>query len=187
MFSLRPCRPTLPNQIDGLPDHFYPSPIERQVAPSEHREKIDTYFDNIPATVRHGGNQAFYSPSSDHIQMPSPGAFQTYEDYASTRAHETVHWTGAKHRLNRTFGKRFADDDYRLEELCAEMGSHQVSRYLGLPSFVHDREADYIGSWIKGLKNEKTAILSAASKACQAFEYLQAFQSQGDGSLPIAA
>lgn len=67
------------------------------------------------------------------------------------------------------------------------MGSHQVSRYLGLPSFVHDREADYIGSWIKGLKNEKTAILSAASKACQAFEYLQAFQSQGDASLPIAA
>lgn len=76
------------SQIEGLPDHFYAKPIERPIPPSEHREKIDAYFSKVPAIIRHGGDRAYYSPSSDHVQMPNPEAFKTYEDYASTLAHE---------------------------------------------------------------------------------------------------
>jgi antirestriction protein ArdC len=101
--------------------------------------------------------------------------------------HELTHWTGGKTRLNRTFGKRFGDTDYQFEELAAEMGSHQVTRYLGLPDFIHDREASYIASWIKGLRNEKHAILAAAAKAFEAFTYLQTFQQTDSEQLPIAA
>lgn len=176
------------SQIDGLPDRFYPKPIAETVHPSEHREKIDAYFGNIPAIVRHGGDRAYFSISTDHVQMPHASAFNTYEDYASTLSHELTHWTGGKTRLDRTFGKRFADPKYQFEELVAEMGSHQVTRRLGLPDFIHDREASYIASWIRGLKDEKTAILAAAAKAYQAFEYLEAFQnSSATDSLPIAA
>ena len=36
--------------------------------------------------------------------------------------HELVHWTGADHRLARTFGKRFGDEAYAMEELVALSG-----------------------------------------------------------------
>lgn len=176
------------SQIDGLPDHYYARPLESAIPKSEHRAKIDAYFANIPATIKHGGDQAFYSPTWDHIQMPPPAAFHTYEDYSSTLAHELTHWTGGETRLNRTFGRRMQDPKYQFEELVAEMGSHQISRYLGLPDFVHDKEASYIASWIKGMTDEKTAILAAAAKAFEAFEYLHAFQSAANPiELPIAA
>lgn len=176
------------DQIDGLPDHFYARPEARPVPESEHRAAIDAYFANIPAMVRHGGDKAYFSPSTDAIQMPHPSAFKTYEDYASTLAHEMTHWTGGKSRLNRTFGKRFGDHNYLMEELCAEIGSSQISRSLGLPQFIHDNEAAYIASWVRGLKEHKTAILSAAAKACEAFEYLSSFQTEANRTdLPIAA
>ena len=37
--------------------------------------------------------------------------------------HEVVHWGGAAHRLNRTFGKRFGDDAYCHGGICAEIGA----------------------------------------------------------------
>ena len=70
------------------------------------------------------GNQAFsatptffFSPTFDYIQMPSPSAFRSMDHYASTRLHETVHWSGHASRLGRTFGKRFGDKAYAFEEL----------------------------------------------------------------------
>ena len=32
------------------------------------------------------------------------------------------HWTGASNRLDRTFGKRFGDDAYAMEEMVALSG-----------------------------------------------------------------
>jgi uncharacterized phage-associated protein len=37
----------------------------------------DEFFQGIRVTVRHGGNRAFYSPGSVHIQMP---VFQAFDD-----------------------------------------------------------------------------------------------------------
>ena len=41
----------------------------------------------------------------------------------ATLVHELTHWTGAKHRLDREFGKRFGDQAYAAEELVAEIGA----------------------------------------------------------------
>ncbi len=92
MFSLRPCRPTLLDQIDGLPAYYYPvpAPPEPRIE-SRHRAAIDAFFGGLPATVRHGGDQAFYSPIGDYIQLPQRGAFRSDDHYASTLAHEYVH------------------------------------------------------------------------------------------------
>ncbi|PZR47204.1 MAG: hypothetical protein DI537_59715 [Stutzerimonas stutzeri] len=37
-------------------------------------------------------------------------------------AHEHAHWTGHQSRLDRTFGKKFGDKAYALEELVALSG-----------------------------------------------------------------
>ena len=40
------------------------------------------------------------------------------ESYMTVLAHELGHSTGAKHRLNRDFGKRFGDAAYRRRNRC---------------------------------------------------------------------
>src|SRR5438034_10600232 len=43
------------------------------------------------ATIRHGGDSAYYSPRLDIIQMPQPEAFRDAESYSATKAHELTH------------------------------------------------------------------------------------------------
>jgi hypothetical protein len=164
------------DQIDGLPAYFYaPPPIETPISPSERQAAIDAFVDPIPADVRHGGNEAFFSPTFDYIQMPSPSAFRSMDHYASTRLHETVHWSGHASRLGRKFGKRFGDKAYAFEELVAEIGAGLACAEIGLPNELHDNHASYVAHWLGILRADKTAIIHAASKAEQAYNYLRAF------------
>src|SRR5271156_6075478 len=41
----------------------------------ERIERAEAFFQGIGATVRHGGNRAYFAPDSDHIQMPPFQAF----------------------------------------------------------------------------------------------------------------
>uniref|UniRef100_UPI000A40BAF7 zincin-like metallopeptidase domain-containing protein n=1 Tax=Sphingopyxis terrae TaxID=33052 RepID=UPI000A40BAF7 len=57
----------------------------------------------------------------------------------------------------------------------AEIGSGLVCAHLGLPNELHDNHASYVAHWLGILRADKTAIIHAASKAEQAFNYLRAF------------
>jgi antirestriction protein ArdC len=70
-------------------------------------EDAEAFLGAIGATVRHGGDQAFYPPASDAITLPTFEQFETHEHYYGTSLHEHVHCTGARHRLAPEFGKRF--------------------------------------------------------------------------------
>jgi antirestriction protein ArdC len=56
------------------------------------------------------------------------------QNWYATLLHELVHWSGAEHRLARTFGKRFGDEAYAMEELVAELGAAFLCADLGLSS-----------------------------------------------------
>lgn len=176
------------DEIVGLPDYYYP----REVAPtplliSERQDRIDAFFAGIPAKVRHGGDRAFFHPTFDYIQMPHTGSFKSGDAYASVRAHETVHWAGHASRLDRTFGKRFGDNAYCVEELVAELGSAMICGDLGLPTELHDSHASYLANWLGVLRADKTAIFLAATKAEQAFSYLRAFSTEAAAETRLAA
>lgn len=165
------------DQIDGLAPYFYEIPSdENALAPSEHQAAIDTFFAGIPAQVRHGGDRAYFSPTFDYVQMPRPGTFETMDHYASTRLHETVHWTGHTDRLARAFGRRFGDNAYAFEELVAEIGAGLGCAELGLPSELHENHASYVAHWLSILRADKTAIIHAAAKAEQAMAFLRSFR-----------
>lgn len=173
------------DQIDALPAYFYaPEEPEVPVEPSTRQAAIDAFFDAIPADVRHGGNQAYFTPTFDHIQMPSRTSFRSMDLYASTRCHETVHWSGHPDRLARTFGKRFGDKAYAFEELVAEIGAGLCCADLGLPNLLHDSHASYVGHWLGILRGDKTAIIHAAAKAEQAFTYLKSFSDAASDAAP---
>lgn len=138
------------DQIDDLPDRYRASQmLTTPVTPSTRQAAIDAFFAAIPSTVREYGDHAYYDRISDRIQLPPRTSFVSPDLFASTKAHEHVHWTGHPDRLARTFGKRFGDDDYAREELCAEIGSGLICADLGLPNEVHDSHANYVAHWLK--------------------------------------
>ena len=78
------------DQIDGLPEHYYHRP-EIAPDPVARIEKADRFFRNTGAVIRHGGNQAFYAPGPDLIQMPPFETFKDAASYYATLSHEATH------------------------------------------------------------------------------------------------
>jgi antirestriction protein ArdC len=148
-------------------DNYSPK-SEPEVPMLERIQLADACFQSIGAGVRHGGNQAYYSPTSDHIQMPPFQAFAENVSYYSTLAHEHTHWTAKSKCCDRQLGKGFGDSAYAAEEL----GAAFVCAHLGLSTEPRADHAQYINSLLKVLKADKRAIFTAASKAQQAADYL---------------
>lgn len=170
------------DQIDGLPARFYPEPAlvpVSDVPDPAHIADVEAFFAAIPAEVRHGGDRAYFHPGADYIQLPPVESFISFDAMASTRCHETAHWSGHKSRLDRTFGERFGDKAYCLEELTAELASAMLGSELNLPVTLLDNHANYIASWISALKSDSRVILTVASKAEEAANYLLGLAGRG--------
>jgi antirestriction protein ArdC len=158
-------------QVDG----FTP-PIAPALPHAERIAHADEFYRNTGAVIRHGGARAFYRPGTDEIHMPEFQAFKSPEGYYSTLGHEATHWSGAPHRLGRKIANRFGSEDYAYEELIAELSAAYQMAALGLSNEPRQEHAAYIQSWLKGLKNDKRFIFSAASQAQQAADYLHELQ-----------
>jgi antirestriction protein ArdC len=161
------------DQVDNLPPRFHVSP-EPAASPvdNDRLAEMTRFFEKIPAITNHGGAQAYYSPAGDFIQLPPPEAFVDADRYGATRAHECCHWTGASHRLDRDFGKRFGDEKYAAEELVAELASAILGSEIGRPVDHLDDHASYIASWLSILKADPKALLTIAAKADEAATFL---------------
>lgn len=70
-------------------------------------------------------------PSRDEICLPNRERFTSEVNYYATALHELAYWTGIESRLNRTFGKRFGDDAYAMEELVAGLSAAFSMGFLG--------------------------------------------------------
>jgi antirestriction protein ArdC len=165
-------------QIDGLPDKYYSKPATR-LEPVPRIESAERYFQATGATIRTGGDRAYYAIGSDHIQMPPFEAFGDPESYYATLAHESTHWTRHRSRLDRSFEqKRFGDAGYAMEELVAELGAAFLCASLDLTPELRDDHASYLDHWLTVLKADKRAIFTAASYAQRAADFLHGLQPQ---------
>ncbi|MGK2952405.1 MAG: zincin-like metallopeptidase domain-containing protein [Thiobacillus sp.] len=79
------------DQIEGLPAHFYAKAAPR-LNPDQRLAHAESFFAALGAEIRHGGNRAFYCPSTDHVQMPDFVSFKSAESYYATLAHECTHY-----------------------------------------------------------------------------------------------
>ena len=77
-------------QIESLPEHFYTKP-EPIIDGEQRIDHAEEFFAATRADIRHGGNRAFYSGGSDHVQMPYFESFRSPEAYYATLAHELTH------------------------------------------------------------------------------------------------
>lgn len=159
-------------QCKDLPADLYigadPLP-ERELIP-----RAEALIAATGADFRIGGPKAFYAPGEDFIQVPPQQAFGDQVNYYRTSLHELSHWTGHTSRLDRNIKNAFGSKDYAREELVAEMSAAFTCARLGIQPTV--RHADYIGSWLEVLREDKRAIFKAASMATKAADYLLAFE-----------
>ena len=169
-------------QIDGLPDQYHDRPMPH-LNPVERIEAAERFFRNTGAIIRHGGNQAFYAPGADFIQMPQLQAFKDAASYYGTLSHESTHWTSPKHRVGRDLSRYSKDRSERArEELIAELGSCFLCADLGISPELEPRpdHAAYLQSWMAVLADDKRAIFQAAAHAQRAVAFLHGFQNVGD-------
>jgi len=98
-------------QCEGLP-----ADLTATLAPVSHRFPIESAELLIQATgaqFQRGGEQAYYHTGGDYIRVPEQDSFFEPINFYRTALHELTHWTGAKHRLDRDYSKRFGDEAYR--------------------------------------------------------------------------
>ena len=154
------------DQVDGLPKIENHEPTE-SFDPDLKAEKI---IERSGATIRHQGFQAFYTPKSDLIYLPSKTSFRDAGGYYSTALHELCHWTGHASRQDRNMKGRFGDSEYAMEELVAELGSAFLAAHCRIDGQL--QHTNYIDSWLKALHKDKRAIFIAAGQAQKAADYL---------------
>ena len=166
-------------QISGIP------PLSQSLNDSKREQKwsnverAEFIAEASKAKIIHGGNQAYYSPGTDHVQMPNKDQFNNASAYYGTLLHELGHWTGDKSRLDRDMSGRFGSVQYAKEELIAEIASYMVRGQLGLEKGL-DQTAAYAKSWIQVLKNDPYEIFRASASAQKINDYLLDFELKRD-------
>ncbi|MGH7085660.1 MAG: ArdC family protein, partial [Acetobacteraceae bacterium] len=120
-------------QCENLPAHYTLKSEAPALSITQRLEAADRFFAATGATIRHGGDRAYYAEGPDIVQMPPFETFRDAESYAATLAHELTHWTKHETRLARDLGRtRFGDEGYAREELVAELGAAFLSADLGI-------------------------------------------------------
>ncbi|NQV93878.1 MAG: DUF1738 domain-containing protein [Sphingomonadales bacterium] len=163
-------------QVDGYDFPAEPEPSKNLVT---RIASADALIARTGAIINEHGERAYFNPTTDEITMPDRHRFfdtdsgTATEHYHSVLLHELTHWSGAKHRLDRTFGKRFGDLAYSIEELTAELGAAFLCADLGISASPRKDHACYINNWLTAMKADTKAVFAAASAASKAAEYLK--------------
>lgn len=150
---------------------------EEELSVIEQAELIVKNFMNCPDLV-HKSGEAFYHPMFDRVVVPPMNDYKMAEEYYSTLYHELVHSTAHTSRLNRKLGVKFGDHAYSKEELIAEIGAAMLCGVAGIEQQTIENSAAYISHWLKVLKNDKTLIVTAASAAQKASDYILGVQAK---------
>ena len=155
------------DQVDGDVDAAEACSLMPSLLPA-----ADSFFASLDLQIVHGGDRSFYDLKADRIRLPHVDQFQSAEAYAAVLAHEVVHWSGAGNRLNRQLSVRFGTEAYAAEELIAELGAAFLCARLGMFSEPRPDHAAYISSWLILLRSDPRAVMTAASHAQKAVDYL---------------
>lgn len=145
--------------------------IEPNYQEKEIISEVDKYIEqeNIRLCINNW-EKASYSPMEDKINVPDISNFINPKYYIETLLHETIHSTGAEHRLDRKLEKTLWKEEYSREELVAEIGSAILCNEYGVDINKENTQA-YINSWIRFLKDKPKEIITASNRAFKAVEF----------------
>lgn len=157
-------------QIDGL--EWSPPQRERFAGdPIDAGEQVIDGMPNAPQIEIKPSDRAFYRPSTDTVTLPEREQYERPADFYRVAFHELAHSTGHESRLNRDLSGRFGTGDYAAEELVAEIGAAMVCGAAGIDANI-EQSAAYIDGWRQALSDDPRLIVTAASAAQKAADYI---------------
>src|ERR1700682_2463143 len=161
-------------QTEGIAEKLGLGKSAHRVASIEQCEAIVKGMPNLPAIQQDA--RAWYRPSTDTVGMPARWLFNSPEEYYSTLFHELTHSTGHASRVGREGIEdiaAFGSESYSKEELIAEMGAAMVCGVTGISPATIPNSAAYLQGWINRLRGDSKLLVSAASQAQKAADYIQ--------------
>lgn len=141
----------------------------------EAAEAIVLRMKNRPNIVERASKEAYYSPSTDTVQIPDRNQFPRIEEFYSTLFHELSHATGHASRLSRktlTTAAAFGTADYGKEELVAEFSASFLCGEAKIDNTTVENSASYIDSWKRVIKADSKLVLQAAGLGQKAADYI---------------
>ena len=165
-------------QLDGVPAELPFEDDGLAFNPIAECEAVTARYLSIanPPSLGHGGDRAYFRPSTDHVQMPERQTFNSEGGYYATLFHEFAHSTGIKSRCDRAELQAmsgFGSEDYSREELTAEFCSAFLCAETGCSNEERiGNSVAYIQCWLKSLKNDKRMAVEAAQRAQRAADYI---------------
>jgi antirestriction protein ArdC len=166
------------SQIDGID---FPTVSSTQARNRDERieaaEQLVATMPKRPSIHEGARTMASYKMTTDTVQMPAYGSFESAEGYYNTLFHELVHATGHPERLNRESlikHDSFGGKVYSQEELVAEMGAAFLGMEVDIVRDTHEQSAAYLQSWLEVLRAQehKRWIINAASQATKAADFI---------------
>lgn len=174
------------DQCEGLPASFYPepgAPVEEIAEPEAVLAAYDASPGAAPVFYDVRG-AAYYDPAADQIHVPSRDNHTSAERYYATGFHERAHSTGHSSRLDRDtvgHGHKFGTPGYGREELVAEMATAYLCAATGIDTpEVTEQNAAYLQSWINTIREDRKAVVNAASRSQAAAELILGPSRQAD-------
>lgn len=174
--------------IDFKLDSFKAGYIEKEAPAVEDNrmpvaEAIAKYYPQKQPSIAHGGQRAYYTPATDHVQMPKFTDFDTAQDYYRTFFHELAHSTGHGSRLGRTLKGHSQDRKaYAFEELIAEFAATFLSAEAGILWHTNKNHAAYLKSWNSALvylEEDNRFLMRAATQGQAAADFVLSLDSDG--------
>lgn len=145
-----------------------PTPEERHYAAAA----IVAGYPHGP-TIQESGDEAWYRPAHDLVNIPPRAAFDDLDEYYSTLFHELGHSTAHPSRLNRACDYVFGSHAYGREELVAEMTDAFLAAEAGIETTM-ENSAAYLAGWIRTINEDVRAVVVAAGAAQRAAEHILA-------------
>jgi antirestriction protein ArdC len=155
--------------LAGLIAARMPSPEARPVI--EPTARAEHVLSAWPVPASWSGERAFFSTSSDRIQLPLRESFHGAAALYATWGHEAIHSTGHASRLKRDQSGTFGSSSYAREELVAELGSVLLGQRLQIGCELINHAA-YLQSWISVLRESPKVLLQVISAARQAVDLI---------------
>lgn len=133
---------------------------------------------NKPVIKQDSPNGAYYSPVKDEVHIGTVKQFTSSEAYHATLFHELIHSTGHSSRLDRELKPMVDKDKYSREELIAEFGAAFLCEISGISKPTIKNSAAYIQHWKRFFESDVKAIVSCASKAEKACDYIRGIENE---------
>lgn len=176
-WTLRPCKFFKVWNIGGQTTGIDVAPTMRRAEnldPIEGLERLVENYKDRPS-ISFSGDSAFYSKSTDRVQMPDKARFNgNAEAMYMCLIHELGHATGAAHRLNRkslTEATAFGSEQYSTEEVTTELAALWVASTVGIKHETFLNSSAYIKSWTSAMKSDSGLIFKVCKEAQRIFDW----------------